>query len=263
MATLEVTPVSRTVSYMVTSSATPTRVRARQPHAWRAVVVVCGTIDVALVSLVAVVQREREAAAVAAVVAVGLTALWVGRKRLGSVVLALAFADAAFWMLPAAASGLAHHDPLKGTVVTVALSGASLLGLAGLGAPLVGAGAASARAVAGGAVVVVVLVLGGWSLVGSGHGTTPSGALLRLSARDTSFSTHELVAGPGQVTVRFTNHDLFWHTFTIRGLDVNLDAPTGGTRQATFHVKPGTYRFVCRIPGHEGAGMKGTLIIRQ
>jgi hypothetical protein len=29
----------------------------------------------------------------------------------------------------------------------------------------------------------------------------------------------------GRVTVVLTNHDLFWHTFTIDELDVDLEAP--------------------------------------
>jgi plastocyanin len=258
VATLGAKTLRRTVSYMITSA----ELRASQWYGWRALVLVCGAIVLALVSMIALVQREREAAAVAVVVAIGLAAVALGRKRLGPIVLALAFADTAFFMVPAAVSGLAHHDPLRATAVTVVLSAASLFGLVALGAPLVGAGAASARAVAGGAVVVVVLVFGGWSLIGSGHGTTLSGTVLRLGARDTTFSTRQLVATAGPVTVRFTNHDLFWHTFTVRDLNINLEAPVGGTRQATFEVRPGTYRFVCRIPGHERAGMKGTLVIR-
>jgi plastocyanin len=238
--------------------------RSDSAYGWQTLVAASAVIDVVLVSLIAAVQREREGAAIAVFLAVGLGAWWLGRRRAGGIVLALVFADVAFFMVPAAVSGVAHSDPVRGTAVTVVLSAASLVGLIALAARLAGVGAAAARVLASGAVVVVVLVLviGGTSIFGTGHGTTASGTVVQLSARDTSFSTRELVAPAGRVTVRFTNHDLFWHTFTIRGSGVDLRVPVGGTRQATFQVQQGTYRFACRIPGHEGAGMKGVLIVR-
>jgi plastocyanin len=64
------------------------------------------------------------------------------------------------------------------------------------------------------------------------------------------------------VTVSLANHDLFWHTFTIERLGVNLDVPVGGTRTVTFTAAAGTYKFICTIPGHAAAGMRGTLIVR-
>src|SRR5216684_2895176 len=141
--------------------------RSSRAYGWQTLVTASAVIDVVLVSVVAAVQREREGAAIA-------------------VVLALAFADVAFFMLPAAMSGVAHSDPLRGTAVTVVLSAASLVGLTGLAARLAGVGAAAARVLASGAVVVVVLVLaiGGTSIVGTGHGTTAGGTVVQLSARD-------------------------------------------------------------------------------
>ena len=34
-----------------------------------------------------------------------------------------------------------------------------------------------------------------------------------------------------------------------------------GRLSASFAAAPGTYQFVCRIPGHVGAGMEGTLTV--
>jgi uncharacterized cupredoxin-like copper-binding protein len=44
---------------------------------------------------------------------------------------------------------------------------------------------------------------------------------------------------------------------------VKLTAQPGQTTSVTFTVdKPGNYTFFCGQPGHEGAGMKGTITIQ-
>jgi plastocyanin len=64
------------------------------------------------------------------------------------------------------------------------------------------------------------------------------------------------------VTVALRNRDLFWHTFTIDALRVDIRAPVGRLRSATFEARPGTYSYYCRIPGHSALGMRGTLTVR-
>jgi plastocyanin len=112
------------------------------------------------------------------------------------------------------------------------------------------------------AAAVFALGLSGASLAGIGHTTAATAGDLRLSARDTAFSPDHLLAPAGLVTIRLTNHDLFWHTFTVRGLGADSKVPVGGTRRVTFRAQRGTYQFVCRIPGHKQAGMQGTLIVQ-
>jgi uncharacterized cupredoxin-like copper-binding protein len=43
---------------------------------------------------------------------------------------------------------------------------------------------------------------------------------------------------------------------------VNVNIPVGAERRTTFDAPAGTYEFVCAIPGHGQAGMKGTLTVR-
>ena len=50
----------------------------------------------------------------------------------------------------------------------------------------------------------------------------------------------ELRGQTREVTAAFTNHDLFWHTFTIDGLGVDLKVPVGGHRRVTFTANAGT-----------------------
>ena len=37
---------------------------------------------------------------------------------------------------------------------------------------------------------------------------------------------------------------------------------SGGMSTFTANLKPGTYEFYCQVPGHEAAGMKGTLTVK-
>ena len=37
---------------------------------------------------------------------------------------------------------------------------------------------------------------------------------------------------------------------------------SGGTSQVTVSLKPGTYQFLCTVPGHAAAGMKGVLTVK-
>jgi len=82
-----------------------------------------------------------------------------------------------------------------------------------------------------------------------------------VAAKDVRFSPRTLDARQGRITVRMANHDLFWHTFTIDKLDVDVRVPVGGARRVTFTAAPGTYEFYCAIPGHKRAGMHGTFTV--
>jgi plastocyanin len=52
------------------------------------------------------------------------------------------------------------------------------------------------------------------------------------------------------------------HTFTVRDLKIDvLGKPGRPVVQELTLTAPGTYRVVCAIAGHEGAGMAGTLVV--
>ena len=99
---------------------------------------------------------------------------------------------------------------------------------------------------------------------GGGGGSTiqvaadPSGAF--------KFDTNSLSAKAGSDTFEFTNDSPIDHNFTIEssGGDEVAATPTfaGGTKSVTADLKPGTYTFVCTIPGHAEGGMKGTLTVK-
>jgi uncharacterized cupredoxin-like copper-binding protein len=54
------------------------------------------------------------------------------------------------------------------------------------------------------------------------------------------------------------------HDIAIKGA-VNQVGPVvsgGGVSTVTTTLAPGTYEFYCSVPGHEQAGMKGTLTVK-
>jgi plastocyanin len=77
------------------------------------------------------------------------------------------------------------------------------------------------------------------------------------------FTTTTLKAKAGTVTFDFTNKASIPHAFAIKGNGVNAKGKTvtGGSDTLTVKLKPGTYTFYCPVPGHEQAGMKGTLVV--
>ena len=96
--------------------------------------------------------------------------------------------------------------------------------------------------------------------------TTSSSTTLRISAKAAglAFSTTHLTARHGIVTIRMTNLSPLPHDVAIRGNGISKSGklvPKGGTSIVTATLKKGVYTFLCTVPGHAAAGMKGKLTI--
>ena len=97
-----------------------------------------------------------------------------------------------------------------------------------------------------------------------------SGGTLKLSASPSAlkFSVTKLsVASPGKVTIVMSNPSSIPHDIALKG--GGLKKPVvgkivgkGKTSTISATLKKGTYTFYCSVPGHEQAGMKGTLTVK-
>ena len=92
------------------------------------------------------------------------------------------------------------------------------------------------------------------------------GETLKLAADKSAlkFDKTSLTAKAGKVTLEMENPSQLPHAVAIKGNGVDVDGKTvgnGETSTASSDLKPGTYTFYCPVPGHEAAGMKGTLTV--
>jgi plastocyanin len=84
----------------------------------------------------------------------------------------------------------------------------------------------------------------------------PTGAL--------SYVTDKASAKAGTVKFVMPDKSPIQHNIAIKG-PVTGAGPivgSGGTSTFTAYLKPGAYTFYCQVPGHEAAGMKGTLTVK-
>jgi uncharacterized cupredoxin-like copper-binding protein len=79
------------------------------------------------------------------------------------------------------------------------------------------------------------------------------------------FLASSAAATAGKVTLRMKNASSTPHDIAIRGPGANQVGSivsAGGVSTVTATLAPGTYTFYCSVPGHEAAGMKGTLTVK-
>src|SRR4051812_44474222 len=93
------------------------------------------------------------------------------------------------------------------------------------------------------------------------------GETIKLAADKSAlkFDKSSLTAKAGKVTLQMANPSGVPHAVAIKGNGVDVDGKTvisGETSTASADLKAGTYTFYCPVPGHEAAGMKGTLTVK-
>lgn len=93
------------------------------------------------------------------------------------------------------------------------------------------------------------------------------GSTLQLAADTTAlaFDTDSLEAEAGEVTIDFDNPAAIEHDVAIDEDGKELaksETITEGKTSVTTELEPGTYTFLCTVPGHAEAGMEGTLTVK-
>lgn len=140
-------------------------------------------------------------------------------------------------------------------------------------------------AIAVGAIILLIVALlwggmgsgGMWNTMGRHMGWTQStsaqtddaprpyadATVVEVTATDLAFDPSAITIDAGDpVNLRLVNRGQVFHDLTIPDLDVTLAAEPGETVTTGITVDtPGTYEFLCTVPGHADAGMRGTLTV--
>lgn len=121
--------------------------------------------------------------------------------------------------------------------------------------------------------VLLAAACGGSSSGGSSSSASPPATSsagggqtidIPISSSGFSFTKTSVTAKAGTVTLKAMNPQSVAHDISIKGNGVDVrgnQVSNGGTSTVTANLKAGTYEFYCSVPGHEQAGMKGTLTV--
>lgn len=117
---------------------------------------------------------------------------------------------------------------------------------------------------------------GGGTTGATGGGTTGQGGEAKANSKNAveipadpsgqlRFEFKSASAKAGKVTLLSKNSSPVPHDISLEGGGVDEQGDqvsNGGTSKITATVKKGTYTFYCSVPGHEQAGMKGSLTVK-
>jgi nitrite reductase (NO-forming) len=114
------------------------------------------------------------------------------------------------------------------------------------------------EAPAGGAAPAASPTAGG-AAAASGQATT-----IEVDMVDIAFNPAEVrIPANTAVTIHAVNSGALPHTLTIPDVADTGEVPAGSAHDLQVNLPPGEYPFHCAIPGHEAAGMVGTLIVEE
>ena len=106
--------------------------------------------------------------------------------------------------------------------------------------------------------VAIVGVVAGPSLAARSHTT---GTAVTVTATEFHFKLSKTSVPAGSVTFTVKNAGTVGHDFKIGGKKTPVIKP-GKSAKLTVTLKKGKAPYICTVPGHAAAGMKGTLTVK-
>jgi FtsP/CotA-like multicopper oxidase with cupredoxin domain len=108
---------------------------------------------------------------------------------------------------------------------------------------------------------------GGSASGGGGGGSSSSAAAptIEITMTDFAFSPSTITIPPAGANLRLINKGAVVHNFQVAELGLkSIDVPAGATVDFPVGAQEvGTYAVICPQPGHEGAGMVGSLVVSE
>ncbi len=103
----------------------------------------------------------------------------------------------------------------------------------------------------------------GESATPAAEGASAPAGPVSIEAVDIDWNPNEMtIPANTDVTVTIPNHGAAVHTFVIEELGIKVEMGPGETQEVVINAPAGTYDYICDVPGHEEAGMVGTLRVQ-
>jgi plastocyanin len=93
---------------------------------------------------------------------------------------------------------------------------------------------------------------------------TPNAVKIVASPTGLKYTQKVVRAHPGRIKITFVNPSALKHDVNVEKGETELGKSktiTKGTTTFYVTLKAGKYNFYCSVPGHEDAGMHGTLVV--
>jgi uncharacterized cupredoxin-like copper-binding protein len=120
-------------------------------------------------------------------------------------------------------------------------------------------------------VIALAFVVAVWAMTGKpnygeatpalGAGTTTQTTAVAVTASEFKFKLSKPSVPHGKVVFTLVNKGKISHDFWIGGKTTPL-VPPGKSAKLTVTLRAGKQLYLCTVPGHSAAGMKGTLTVR-
>ena len=111
------------------------------------------------------------------------------------------------------------------------------------------------------AVVLGVLAVGVFAGAGTASPRTATATRVVVAASEFKFVLSKNIVPRGSVTFVVTNKGKTTHDFKIRGKKTRMLAPGSSATLKVVFAK-GKFAYLCTVPGHAAAGMKGVLTVK-
>jgi nitrite reductase (NO-forming) len=85
---------------------------------------------------------------------------------------------------------------------------------------------------------------------------------IAVSGTEFAFTLSKKSGARGVLVFRFANRGKIEHDFKIAGKKTPLLRPGATATLRVKITKPGRYTYICTVPGHAAAGMKGVFVVR-
>jgi uncharacterized cupredoxin-like copper-binding protein len=111
------------------------------------------------------------------------------------------------------------------------------------------------------ALAAAAATVGGNAVAASAHATRAAitKTTVTVAAREFKFTLSRTTVHRGIVIFKVTNKGKIAHDFKINGKATKILSPGRSAVLTVTFTRPGSYAYLCTVPGHASAGMKGKL----